>query len=76
MPFKLRKSKRRRQHVSREAVERWQDVGPDAIQVAAGGVGIIEDEALADALSLPPLIYLPDIDQLVEALEQEGGKCP
>ena len=72
MPVKSRVSKRTRHHVTDTARALWQACGPEAIQLAADGPGFIADGALADALGLPALIWLPDMAGLVEALEQEG----
>ena len=72
MPVKTRVSKRTRHHVSDAARVRWRACGPDAIHLAEGGPGFIADDALADALGLPALLWLPDMAGLVEALEQEG----
>ena len=68
MPVKLRQSKRTRHHVSDAARARWRACKPDAIVLAVGGPGFIADDALADALGLPPLLCLPDMAGLVEAL--------
>jgi hypothetical protein len=69
MPTKLRRSKRTRHQVSDAARAIWQACGPEAVQLADHGPGFIADSALADALGLPALLWLPDMAGLVEALE-------
>jgi len=44
----------------------------EAFDRCGHGPGFIADNALADALGLPALLWLPDMAGLVEALEKEG----
>jgi len=69
MPVKSRISKRRACHITDAARSIWLACGPSAIVLVDGGPGFISDAALADALGLPPLLWLPGMDVLVEYLE-------
>ena len=73
MPAKRRHAKRRAFALSPTAVAAWEAAGPGSIEIQ-GGAGLILDEALSEALRLPPLLWLPEAAaarvELVEA-----GRC-
>jgi hypothetical protein len=72
MPIKSRVSKRTRHHVTDTARAIWRSCGPEAIHLAEGGPGFIADDALAEGLGLPALIWLPDMEGLADALGRKG----
>lgn len=67
MPIKRRLAKGRTFRVTPEAVARWREVGPAAMD----GTCILDDE-LADALGLHALLAMPDEDlaELRAALDE------
>lgn len=72
MPMKARVSKRRAVAITEAARARWLAVGPSGVRIE-GTAGIILDEALADALGLPWLIWHPAVSLAVADLE--GATC-
>lgn len=73
MPVKRRLSKARRFNVTAEAVARWKAVGPAAVHMDASGAGVILDDDLAAAVGEAPLLMMPDLRGLVEALNEGAG---
>ena len=70
MPVKRRSAKRRAFTVTREAVARWQEVGPDAL-----GSNHVADDVLADLLGLDgALLAVPADDMAALRAELERGE--
>lgn len=66
---KLRRTRSRRQPITTAAVAAYRAAEADAIAVQ-GQAALICDDALADALGVPALVWLAGGADLVERLEQ------
>lgn len=68
MPTKRRLAKRRSFALSPAAVSAWEAAGPASIETA-GDCGLILDDALGEALGLPPLLWTHEAAYARAALE-------
>ena len=64
MPIKRRAVKGRKHKITDEARAIWASVCKELICLTTGGAGMVADEALADALGLPPFVVFPDMADL------------
>ena len=64
MPIKRRAVKGRKLKITAEARAIWASVCKELICLTTGGAGMVADEALTDALGLPPFVVFPDMADL------------
>ena len=64
MPIKRQAVKGRKHKITDEARAIWASVCKELICLTTGGAGMVADEALADALGLPPFVVFPDMADL------------
>ena len=64
MPIKRQAVKGRKHKITDEARAIWASVCKELICLTTGGAGIVADDALADALGLPPFVVFPDMADL------------
>lgn len=64
MPIKRRAVKGRKHKITAKARAIWASGRKELIYLTTSGAGMVADEALADALGLPPFVVFPDMADL------------
>lgn len=68
MPIKRKRALSRNVRISPAATTRWREIRPEGIDLQ-GDCGILFDDALADALGIPTLLWLWEAADAFHALE-------
>jgi hypothetical protein len=68
MPIKRKRPLSRAVIISPEAIARWREIRPEGIELQ-GDCAILFDDALADALGIPTLLWLWEAADAYHALE-------
>lgn len=68
MPIKRKRALSRAVIISPEAIARWREIRPEGIDLQ-GDCGILFDDALADALNIPTLLWLHEAREAFDRLE-------
>ena len=68
MPIKRKRPLSRAVIISPDAIARWREIRPEGLELQ-GDCGILFDDALADALGMPTLLWLWEAADAYHALE-------
>lgn len=75
MPIKRKRPLSRAVIISPEAIALWREIRPEGLELQ-GDCGILFDDALADALGIPTLLWLWEAADAYHALEAALANAP
>ncbi len=74
MPIKRKRALSRSITISPEALDRWREIRPEGIDLQ-GDCAILFDDALANALRIPTLLWLHEAREAFDRLEAAMLDC-